>query len=81
MFASNQSDREVEHVDSSNHRYRNAENYAEKQNAPRMTHSKEGQLQVLVRNAQNLQNVERFGYSDPHVILELDGTFINRIIQ
>ena len=35
--------------------------------------SKEGLLHVLVRNAQNLQNVERFGYSDPHVILELEG--------
>ena len=35
--------------------------------------SKEGLVQVLVRNAQNLQNVERFGYSDPHVVLELEG--------
>ena len=35
--------------------------------------SKEGLLHVLVRNAQSLQNVERFGYSDPHCILELEG--------
>ena len=34
---------------------------------------KEGSLHVLVRNAENLQNVERFGFSDPHVILELEG--------
>ena len=37
------------------------------------TMSKEGFLHVLVRNAQSLQNVERFGYSDPHVILEVEG--------
>ena len=37
--------------------------------------SKEGIVQVLVRNAQNLQNVERFGYSDPHVLLDLEGKF------
>lgn len=35
--------------------------------------AKEGCLQILVRNAQNLQNVERFGYSDPHVILDVEG--------
>ena len=35
--------------------------------------SKEGLVQILVRNAQSLQNVERFGYSDPYVIFELEG--------
>eukprot|EP00116_Pleurobrachia_bachei_P011154 sb/3471416/ len=39
---------------------------------------KEGSLHVLVRNAENLQNVERFGFSDPHVILELEGRDVQR---
>ena len=32
-------------------------------------------MQILVRNAENLQNVERFGYSDPHVILDIEGGY------
>lgn len=38
--------------------------------------SKEGLVQILVRNAQSLQNVERFGYSDPYVIFELEGEWV-----